>query len=207
MNSRKRECPPQSINRIAKGLTALKRAVSLKEKGQIGWTVGLFSLLFQAVFLCALLQMEHYRMTSLYLEDTLAASNLASAVVDIEEFGITHKILIRDSDTAYARYRQAVQGNLNLNEAWEGQEGSIIQGLVRIVNYIVYNVDGREVTVYHYDENGLMTCWKDSLGSTMAPNGIMIESTSIYSEIAFTVKGLMGMEVQAHKGNLADIVK
>lgn len=207
MNLRKKECPPQSINGIPKGLTVLKRAVSLREKGQIGWSVGLFSLLFLAIFLCVLLQIEYFRMISLYLEDTLAASNLASAVVDIEEFGITNKIIIKDSDTAYERYRRAVKGNLNLNEAWEGQEGGMIQGLVRIVNYIVYNVDGGEVTIYRYDENGLMTSWKDSIGNAAAPNGIRIESTSIYSEIAFTVKGLMGMEIQAHKGNLADIVK
>lgn len=167
----------------------------------------MFSILFLGVFLCALLQMELYKTTSLYLEDTLAASNLASAVVDLKEYGRTHKILIEDSHVAYERYKQAVKGNLNLSDAWEGQSGGVIQGNVQIMNYTIYNVDGSNVTVYHYDENGLMTSWTEVLGSASAPNGILIESTSIYSEIAYMVKGLFGIEVQAYKGNLADIAK
>ena len=178
-----------------------------REKGQIGCTQGLFSILFLGVFLCVLLQMELYRTTALYLEDTLAASNLASAVVDLKEYGRTHKILVGNSYEAYQRYRQAVKGNLNLNDAWEGRTGGIIQGCVRIINYTVYNVDGNQVTVYQYDENGFMTSWTGELGNISAPNGILIESTSIYSEIAFAVRGLFGIEMQAYKGNLADIAK
>ncbi len=178
-----------------------------KENGQIGWTIGLFSLLFLGMFLCTLLQIELYRTTSLYLEDTLAASNLASAVVDLKEYGRTHKILIEDSGEAYERYRRAVKGNLNLNEAWEGQAGGVVQGNVQVKNYTIYNVDGRIVTVFQYDENGLMTSWIDILGSVYSPNGILIESTSVYSEITFMVKGLFGIEIQAHKGNLADIAQ
>ena len=78
---------------------------------------------------------------------------------------------------------------------------------MRIINYTVYNVDGNQVTVYQYDENGFMTSWTGELGNISAPNGILIESTSIYSEIAFTVRGLFGIEMQAYKGNLADIAK
>ena len=49
------------------------------ESGQIGWTAGLFFLLFLGVLLCAFLQMEVFRSSSHYLEDALALSNLASA--------------------------------------------------------------------------------------------------------------------------------
>ena len=127
--------------------------------------------------------------------------------MDLKEYGRSHKILIENSYAAYEQYQQAVKGNLNLNDAWEGQAGGVIQGSVQIMNYTIYNVDDNQVTVYHYDENGLMTSWTDTLGNTSAPNGILIESTSIYSEIAFMVRGLFGIEVKAYKGNLADIAK
>jgi len=178
-----------------------------KNCGQTAWTNGLFSLLFLAVFLRVLLQLEAFQASSLYLEDALAASNLASAVVDVKEYGYSHKILLKDPEEAYERYKWAVKGNLNLSDSWEGQSGSVVQGPVRIMNYTVYNVSGDEVTVYHYDENGLMTSWVEILGSSAAPNGVVIESTSVYSEIAFVVKGFLGVEVQAYKGNLADIAK
>lgn len=186
----------------------LRQSIELKASGgQAGWSTGLFFLLFLAVSLRISLQLQTYRTISLYLEDALAASNLASAVVDVEEYGISHKILIRSPQEAYERYRWAVRGNLNLDEGWRGQEGGILQGEVRIVNYIVYNVDEDKITVHYYDENGLLSEWHELPGGAVAPNGAAIESTSVYSEIAFSVKGFLGTEVEAHKGCLADIVR
>ena len=193
MNLRKKEYPLQSIKPKASG-------------GQTGWAAGMFFILFLAVFLRVFLQLEIYRTTSLYLEDALAASNLASAVADVEEYGISHKILVRNPEEAYERYRWAVKGNLNLDDSWRGQEGSIVQGQVRIVNYTLYNVSDNRIMVYHYDENGLLSEWQELPGGAVAPNGIVIETTSVYSEIAFTVKGFLGTEVEAYKCNLADIV-
>lgn len=203
---RKRGYQRRNTRNIVKESGVPKGALD-SESGQIGWALGLFSLLFLAIFLCVLLRMELFRTTALYMEDALAASNLASAVVDLKEYGRTHKILIGDIQAAYERYREAIKGNLNLNEEWKGQEGGVVQGSVRVVNYTVYNVDEGLVTVYYYDENGLMTSWKEPLGSAKAPNGKSIESTSIYSEIAFPTKVFMGIEVEAHKGKLADIAK
>lgn len=193
------------LQRNIKNLRYFQMFFEGKESGQIGGMVGLFLTLFLGVMLCAVLQLEHYRAVSLYLEDALAASNLASAVVDVREYGISHSILIARPQEAYKTYQWAVRGNLNLNEAWEGQAGSLVQGPVRIVRYIVYNVRGNEVTVYHFDENGQMTQWQEMLGNVAAPNGIPVENTSVYSEIAFDAEGLFGVTARAHKGNLADI--
>lgn len=195
MNLRKRGFPRQST----------ERALKDREQGQIGWTAGLFFILFMGVFLCAVLQLERYRAASLYLEDALAASNLASAVIDVREYGISHKILIDDPQRAYERYRWAVQGNLNLDANWEGPAGGLVQGPVSIVCYMVYNVEAGGVTVYHFDEEGRMTQWREAPGSAVSPNGTAIENTSVYSEIAFEVKNMFGVVVKAHKANLADI--
>lgn len=197
MNLRKRGYRLQSIREAA-----MKRGA-----GQVQWMVGLFFLLFLAVALCASLQLELYRTVSLYLEDALAASNLASAVVDLEEYGISHQILIKDPQAAYERYLWAVRENLNLDDAWNGRAGGVVQGMVRIIDYRIYNVSDGGVTIYQYDENGVMTMLHGSLGGVVSPGGIPIESTSIYSEVAFCVKGVFGVEVEAYKGNLADIMR
>lgn len=182
-----------------------ERSFAGKKDGQIGCLFGLFITLFLGVMLCAVLQLEHYRAVSLYLEDALAASNLASAVVDVREYGISHSVLIARPEEAYKTYQWAVMGNLNLNAAWEGQAGSLVQGPVSIVQYIVYNVRDGEVAIYHFDENGQMTQRRETLGNVVAPNGISVENTSVYSEITFEAEGLFGVTVKAHKGNLADI--
>lgn len=177
------------------------------ESGQIGWTAGLFFLLFLGVLLCAFLQMEVFRSSSRYLEDALALSNLASALIDIEEYGISHKLVIPDPEQAYERYKEAVKGNLNLNDSWECPAVGMISGPVSIVEYRVYNVSGNDVQVTYFDENGLISSWQETLGSAVAPNGVAVESTGVYSEIAYQVEGLFGVSVRAHKGKLVDVVE
>lgn len=176
------------------------------ESGQVEWAAGLFFLLFLGILLCALLQLDIYRSSSQYLEDALALSNLASAVVDVEEYGISHKLVITDPRTAYERYRLAVKENLNLNDQWECQGDGVITGPVTIVNYTVYNVSGNDVEVSRFDEDGLLIQWREQLGSAVAPNGIKIETTGVYSEITYQLEGFLGTVVEARKGKLADIV-
>lgn len=176
------------------------------ESGKVEWVAGLFFLLFLGIMLCAALQVDMFQSSSDYLEDALALSNLASAVVDVEEYGISHRLVISNPYQAYGRYREAVKGNLNLDENWQCPADRLISGPVRIVNYTVYSVSGNDVTVSSFDESGRMIQWTEALGSAVAPNGIPIESTGVYSEIAYQVEGFLGVMAEAHKGKLVDIV-
>lgn len=176
------------------------------ENGKVEWVAGLFFLLFLGIMLCAALQVDMFQSSSDYLEDALALSNLASAVVDVEEYGISHRLVISNPYQAYGRYREAVKGNLNLDENWQCPADRLISGPVRIVNYTVYSVSGNDVTVSSFDESGRMIQWTEALGSAVAPNGIPIESTGVYSEIAYQVEGFLGVMAEAHKGKLVDIV-
>lgn len=177
------------------------------EAGQLEWVTGLFFTLFLGVLLCGILQLDVFRASAAYLEDALAASNLASAVIDVEEYGISHAILIRDPEEAYAIYLSALRGNLNLDEGWECPARGLIGGKVRVLDYTVYNVKEDVVEIYHYGEDGQMIFSEGSPGSVRAPDGKWIESTSIYSEVTYPVRGIMGVEAQARKSNLADIVE
>lgn len=192
-------------------LPRIKRAVGVryalsKKAGSVQWVTGLFFLLFLLLLLCAQLQLDAYRASGLYLEDALAASNLASAVIDIEEYGISHTIQIADASEAYESYRAAVKENLALDENWQGTNAALIAGTVVVEEYIVYNVEKDTVNIFRISKEGGVHTSRGVLGSVTAPNGVAVESTGIYSEISFPVKGMFGIEVQAHKGKLTDIV-
>ncbi|MCH5343311.1 MAG: hypothetical protein J1E64_04665 [Acetatifactor sp.] len=176
------------------------------QQGKVEWTAGLFFLLFLGILLCTQLQIEGYRSTALYLEDALAASNLASAVIDIQEYGISHTVQIADPAAAYVLYEAALKVNLSLNENWECPNRDLISGPVTVEEYIVYNVKDDLVTIYHVGRNG--SIWKETgiAGEVRSPDGILIESSSVYSEISFSVEGFLGVTVEARKGKLADIV-
>lgn len=167
----------------------------------------MFLVLFLAVFLQSLQQTAIYRGAALYLEDALALSNLASAVVDVEEYGISHRILVKDPEEAYRRYQWAVKENLNLDHNWTGPEGSIVSGPVRIINYTVYNVDENVVMIYRYDGEGPVAEWQEQLGNAAAPDGKLIQATSVYSELGFWVRSFPGILTEARKGKLVDIVR
>lgn len=174
--------------------------------GSIEWAAGLFFLLFLAILLCAEMQLELYQTTSLYLEDALAASNLASAVIDLEEYGISHKVRITDAREAYKRYTDAVRTNLQLNENWECVNTALISGKVKVADYIIYNVEKDKILITSVTENGQVRMGVGMPGRVQAPNGVPVEKTGIYSEITYPVKGIFGISVEAHKGKLVDIV-
>ena len=176
------------------------------ETGQIHWVLSLFFCLFLGVFLCSFFQMESYKMSSAYLEDALAASNLASAVMDVREYGISGRIWIADAEEAYGRYQEAVKGNLNLNENWECPNKNLITGSVQIQEYIIYDVSGNDVFVSRFDESGGLTQEWESMDTVRTPDGKGIESTGVYSRITYMVEGIWGMVIQAEKGKLVDIV-
>lgn len=168
---------------------------------------GLFWVLLLAIVLYTRLQIAAWQSTSTYLEDALAASNLASALIDLEEYGRTHKVLVKDAQGAFARYQDAVRENLGLNDDWICANAQLLEGPVEVVTYIIYNVDGPGVEIIRM--NGLGQVIERSTGhkgSVTAPNGKIVEHTGIYSELRFVVKGFPGMVIQARKGKLADIV-
>ncbi len=178
----------------------------VRKEGQLGFISGLFMILFLAIVLCANLQVESFQASSLYLEDALAASNLASAVIDLKEYGISNVVKIADPLAAYQLYCDAVKGNLGLDDQWEGSNQALISGPVTVEIYIIYNVQGNKVTVHEVDSTGGLYSWQGLKGAVTAPDGQVVEYTGVYSEISFMVKGSFGMEVRARKGKLVDIV-
>lgn len=177
-----------------------------RQSGQVSLVWGMFLLLFLLLLLSAELQLDLYRATGQYMEDALAASNLASAVIDIREYGSTHKLKITDLEAAFERYQTALKGNLGLSEAWECSNKSLISGKVTVAKYVIYNVEGNLVTVYHTGKNGGWNSWQESLDSACAPNGVRIETTAVYSEIYYSVEGIFGVKQTARNGKLVDII-
>ncbi len=177
-----------------------------RKAGKVEWVTGVFFLLFLMIMFCVQLELLLYQSASDYLEDALAASNLASAVIDPEVYGINHTLRISDPRQAYMTYLGAVKTNLRLDDQMNCSETGVISGPVKIMNYTIYNVEGENVKIWFVDEYGSSHERTAGYGSVSAPDGQMIENTSVYSEISFPVKGLFGMEVMAHKGKLVDIL-
>lgn len=182
-----------------------------KNDGKLEMLLPLFFILLIIPVIACNLQLSQIKATKATVEDALAASNLASAVIDIEEYGISNNIIIKDPTQAYEIYRDALKINLKLNDSWESDNKAYIAGQVIVESYIIYNVinteDSSEIVIYEFDNNGLINETTIPNGGAVSPNGRTIESTSIYSKIMFPVEGIWGFQKDAVKDNLVDIVK
>ena len=178
-----------------------------KKEGKIEIFTGLYFVIVLMILLNIQLQMRIFMTTSTYMEDALAASNLASAVIDIQEYGMTHVMKIKSPDNAFLLYREALKQNLSLDENFESEQKDLIYGQVEIMKYKIYNVEKNDITIYSYGIEGEdVQTIPNGLGSVYTPDGVLVESTSVYSQIRFPVKGILGMVIDARKDKTVDIV-
>lgn len=177
------------------------------DSGQIQWLTGMFFFLILVIMMNVQLQVAIWHSASQNLEDALAASNLASALINIQKLGKKHQVEIVGAEEAYAIYREAVKENLCLNEEWEPAYTELISGPVEITDYIIYNVKKNKVEAVRVGRNGqIVETLEGQRGIMRAPDNSVIECPGIYSEISFPVRGFLGITVVAHKGKLVDIV-
>ena len=183
----------------------MRQWTAKKRKGEIATFTLVYILFFILAAMVFALQIRQYISLNTRTEDALAASNLASAVIDIQEYGISHDLVIKDPARAYFIYQDALRTNMELDARWEDPTG-LITDEVEIEQYVVYNVRGEDVEVTSFGD-GVNYTVTDTLGSAMSPDGQRIESTSVYSRISYQVEGYFGVKIPVVKEMLADIVK
>ncbi len=198
-NWRKKECLQQRINRSR---------LFEKNTGNVDIVSGMmfFCILILTIFFG--FRMTQYMITAAGVEDALAASNLASAVIDVEEYGRTHRLGIADGEKAFQIYRDALQSNMRLDEELYSSNNEFVLGQVEIKEYIVYNVYGEEVDIQIFDGNGALTfATIGRKGDVFTPDRICVENTTIYSRIGFHVPGLAGHTIAGEKEKSIDIAR
>ncbi len=165
---------------------------------------------FLMVLIAALFQFKiyAYMVAGAYVEDALAASNLASALIDVEEYGRNHNVRIGDTQNAFRIYRDALYYNLALDEEGYSAREELLAGRVQLQEYIVYNVLDQEVCITVYDGEGNCLGQENArAGNVRTPDGVPVEHTTVYSRVRFQVEGLLGRSIDAEKEKSIDIVR
>lgn len=166
--------------------------------------------LFLMALIVALFQFKTYvyMVAGAYVEDALAASALASALIDVEEYGRSHNVRIADTRNAFRIYRDALYHNLALDEDGFSEKSELLTGRVLLEEYIVYNVSQEEIQIASYDGEGNCLALESAMAGTVrTPDGILVEHTTVYGCISFQVKGLLGEIIDARKEKSIDIVR
>lgn len=184
----------------------LRKYFKSKVQAQIEMVCPMLILLLMLVIIGYEIQISQLEATSTYTEDALAMSLLASAVIDVGEYGMYHNLVISDAEEAFERYQRALRTNMGLKDDWCSPNVQAISGQVEIEEYIIYNVRGTDVEIVSMGQTPGRYVVAGGLGTVAAPNGQIIASTSIYGRITFPVDGIWGLHVDAVKDKLVDIV-
>lgn len=178
-----------------------------KDQGIAENLIGLVLFAVMLIFSVTMLQLAVHQASSTYIEDALAASNLASAVIDLDVYGETGELAVRDPAGAYLLYKKALKDNLRLNALWECENKSVISGKVTVYEYILYQVSREDVTEYRFGAEGMQEkAYPQGRGRVTAPDGTLIHTASVYSRIGFPVDS-MGREFYCYKEKCVDVVR
>jgi len=180
----------------------LTRKITRTSLGKIEWVLGLFLMQFLFIFVMFEMQISDYMSTSSRMEDALATGGLASALIDIQRYGSDHVMVITDAENAYGIYKSSLADNLGCEVS---EVGSDLSYRYYIEEYRIYNVEENQVFEVSVDDNGVKSASIGPLGSVRAPNGDVIRTTGVYSEISFDKEGLFGIVTRAKKGKLVEI--
>ncbi len=196
---KKSECPQPKTK---------KKPGIKKEPANVDVVAGamLFLILVLTIFFG--FRMTQYMITAAGVEDALAASNLASAVIDLEEYGKSHEIFIEDVDRSFQIFRESLMCNLKLDENLNTTNKNFLTGQVLIKEYRIYNVRNGFVEIWILNGLGETISYTlGKVGEITTPDEICVESTTIYSKIAYQVEGLAGQVLAGEKEKSIDIVR
>lgn len=185
-----------------------KKLYCKKQQANVDVVVGMMLFLILVLTLFFGFRISQYMITAAGVEDALAASNLASAVIDLEEYGKSHQICIADTDKAFLTFREALVCNLKLDEYLNTTNQNFLVGQVQIKEYRIYNVREEQVDIYIFNNQGEMISHSSGVkGEVYTPDNVGVETTTVYSRIAFQVEGLAGNILSGEKEKSIDIVR
>lgn len=168
--------------------------------------IGVVSLLTSYI-----IHMKMIEITNENVQDAVALSNLASALMDQTEYEKTRRIQVKDFNRSYLVYVDSLKENMQLTYEMYPRN-RYITSKVDILEYSVYNVEGNDITLIQRTlRNGIAVTetliYHNQVGSLKTPDGITITNTTIYSKIGFSIKGLMNHTHQVYKDGCVDLVE
>jgi hypothetical protein len=174
-----------------------------KKEGKVGIFIAMMSLQIVVIIIAYSLKLNQLEFTRTLVEDSLVNANLAAATIDLEEYGATNNIINNDTDKSFNDYSVSLKEGLGLDNSFMPDENSFIKSKVVVERFIIYSVLGNDILMASRDTNGNFTntVYKDQVGIMKTPDGFLIKDTTVYSQISFSVHGLMNQVFNVDEEN------
>ena len=178
-----------------------------KKRGSTEAFICSMAFIMVALVIIMMLRLKIVKVTKNMVEDGLVASNLASATIDLNEYGSTNNIVISSFEKNFNDYCISLKDNLNLNNDFTPKNNTLINSKVDIHEFTIYNVKGNDIEMIKRQADGSITrqSYINQVGIMQTPDGSTITTTTIYSKIGFEVKGYLDNTLYIYKEKSVDI--
>lgn len=182
--------------------------MKLKKKDGISLNFILIPAISIAVIFCLfMIKSKQIEIVNDFIDDGLVMSNLAAATVDLNEYGQSNTIVNNDFNKSFDQYKKALKNNLRLDNNFVPQTSNLIDGGITIEIFTIYNVNGNDIHMIKRQRNGniIKQVYPNAVGTMKTPDGVKIETTTVYSKIGMNVKGFMNGTTYVYKDKTVDI--
>lgn len=160
-----------------------------KQEGVIEVFVGMFIISITLIMISANSNLKSIKSINNFVSNGLISSNLASDIIDLDEFGKSRTIKISDPNKSFSLFEKTLRENLKLDDK---NENKLIDNNINIDNFTIYNVKGNDIEVIQMKPIYSKYIVSGGVNKTYSPDGVLISSTSVYSKVSYKVKNMIG---------------
>ncbi len=174
-----------------------------KDKGSVQKVLVLFLLTWLVWGFGILMTLAKAGYVNRYIEDCLMQANLAAILIDPYHYGSTGELVFENAQDVREFFQEVLFESLGSDET-RAKLG--IGTEIRIQKLCIYEVTKAGTTEFIFDSWGLLqTKHYDSAVVIKAPDGTVIQNSSLYARIEVPIEFMLGIEVKAIKEHCVDI--
>lgn len=138
--------------------------------------------------------------------DSLDGACLAAALIDKDICESDNKLTLLEHDYLYEVFRETLKSNMSLDSDNMPPSGSVY-GKVNIHRFITYNIIDDNLCITESScDNGKTVSTCRYTGQEKTPEGILIESATIYADIGMEVTSFGGLSRYVHVTSSVDVI-
>ncbi len=173
-----------------------------KDKGTIHKFLACMIVTWLVLGWCVLLTLMKAGYVGQYIEDSLMQANLAAIVTDPYHYGSTGELVFQNMEMTADMFEEVLMDSLGDAETRErlgiGEE-------VLIQELRAYEVTAAGITEFIYDSQGYISSKQYENGASVkAPDGTVIEESSLYARVEVPVVFMFGIRLKAVKEHCVD---
>ncbi len=189
-----------------------------KKKGNLIIQVSAI-FLFYILFIVCMFAFTKYKISaeSEIVGDSLVSSNLAALTIKNLDIDLlsqdpnTDIVIVKDPNEALKTFQRHLKYNLGLDDEFVPINSiSSIKGKVEIKRFIIYNVQGSDITIYELNPVTLsftVIKYPNGKGNVYTPKGTKVEESTIHSQIGFTLETIFKDSMYVEFSEDTDILK